>query len=104
MTGDLPPYENTLSIEELRREVRECWDLKMALADAIRDVPEMPPPWVLLFLSRGSTWPEDNNLGKLLQRKLKLDAIPPKSECESGAGVWYRIRQGLLRERPEILP
>lgn len=104
MTGDLPPYENTLSIEELRREVRECWDLKMALADAIRDVPEMPPPWVLLFLSCGQKWPEDNNLGKLLQRKLGLDAIPPKSECEGGAGVWYRIRQGLLRERPEILP
>lgn len=104
MTDDLPPYENTMTIEELRREVRECWDLERALANALRDAPEMPSPWVLLFLSRASKWPEDSNLGKLLQRKFRLDKIPPKSECETGAGVWYRIRQGLLAPRPETLP
>jgi hypothetical protein len=61
----------------------------------------MPPPWVLLCLERGSIWPDDNDLGKLLQRKLGLQAVPPKSECEAGAGVWYRIRQGLLAPRPK---
>ena len=95
----IEPFENTLSIEELRREVRQCWDREHELAKAIRDAVEMPPPWILLLLNRGAHWPEDNHLGKLLQRKLGLDAIPPKSECESGAGVWYRIRQGLLAPR-----
>jgi hypothetical protein len=99
--SDIEPYENTLTIEQLRREVRECWDLQMDIAHALRDVPEVPPPWVLMFLSRAAKWPEDNSLGKLMQRKHRLEAIPPKSECEGGAGVWYRIRQGLLAERPE---
>lgn len=103
--SEIEPYENRLSIEELRREVRECWDREQMLAEALRDAPEMPHPWLLLFLSRAAKWPEDNNIGKMLQRrdKLGLDAIPPKSECEGGAGVWYRIRQGLLMPRPETL-
>lgn len=98
--AELEPYENTLSIDELRREVRECWDRERAIANALRDLPEMAPPWILLFLDRAAKWPEDNNLGKLLQRKLGLEAIPPKSECEGGAGIWYRIRQGMLMDRP----
>lgn len=101
---DFPPYENTLSLEELRREVRECWDREQDIVNALRDVPEMAPPWILLFFSRAAKWPEDNGLGKLLQRKLGLDAIPPKSECEGGAGIWYRIRQGLIIPRPETIP
>ncbi len=97
------PYENILTIEELRREVRECWDREHAIIAALNDLPEMAPPWVLLFFSRASQWPADSNLGKMLQRKLGLGAIPPKSECETGAGVWYRIRQGMLTPRPEKL-
>jgi hypothetical protein len=95
------PYENKLTIEELRREVRECWDREQAIVDALRDLPEMAPDWVLIFLSRAGQWPEDNSLGKLLQRKLGTSAVYPKSECESGAGIWYRIRQGMLMPRPE---
>lgn len=103
--SELQPYENTLTIDELRREVRECWDREQAIINALRELPEMAPPWILLFFSRASKWPEDSNLGKLLQRKLRLAAIPPKSECETGAGVWYRIRQGMLMDRPaEVLP
>lgn len=41
---DLEPYENTLSIEELRREVRWLWDNKGLLMRAIRDKIDMPPP------------------------------------------------------------
>ncbi len=101
MSDEIQPYENTLSIEELRREVRECWDREQAIAWALRDLPEMAPPWVLMFLDRAAKWPEDKHLGNLLQRKLGLAAIPPKSECECGAGVWYRIRQGMLAPRPD---
>ena len=90
------PYENTLSIEELRREVRFEWDQKNALVKALRDLPEVPPVIVLHLLSRSGKWPDDNSLGKQLQRKHGLDAVPPKSEYESGAGVWFRIRRGLL--------
>lgn len=97
----MTPYENTLSVEELRREVRECWDREHAIADALRDLPEMAPPWILLFFSRASQWPDDSDLGKKLQRRLGWNAIPPKSECETGAGVWYRIRQGMLQPRPD---
>lgn len=92
-------YEDTLTLDELRREVRECWDLEHALFAALRNPPEMPPPWILLCLSRASKWPEDHDLGNELQREMGLDAIPPKSECESGAGVWHRIRQGLIAPR-----
>lgn len=97
----LEPYENTLSIEQLRREVRECWDREQAIVTALRDLPEMAPPWILLFLDRAATYPDDNSLGKKLQRHLKSSAIPFKSECEGGAGVWYRIRQGMAAPRPE---
>ena len=102
--SDILAYENKMSIDELRREVRECWNRETMLAKALRDPPEMVDPWLLPFLSRGSKWPNDNRLGKLLQREMGLDAIPPKSECECGAGVWYRIRQGLLAPHPEQLP
>lgn len=98
--AEIQPYENTLSIEELRREVRECWDREHAIVKALRDLPEVAPPWILLFFSRAAAWPEDNSLGKLLQRKLGSETIPFKSECEGGAGIWYRIRQGMLLDRP----
>lgn len=97
----MQPYENTLTIEQLRREVRECWDREQAIINALRDLPDVAPPWVCIFLSRAGQWPEDKNLGSLLQRKLSTRVVPPKSECESGAGVWYRIRQGMLMPRPD---
>ena len=49
--AEIEPYENKLSIEELRREVRECWDREHAIANALRDLPEVAPPWILLFFS-----------------------------------------------------
>lgn len=100
MSDQIQPYENTLSIEELRREIRECWDREHAIVAALRDLPEMSPPWILLFFSRAAKWPEDNNVGRLLQRKLGSSAVPYKSECEGGAGIWYRIRQGMIAPRP----
>lgn len=95
------PYENTMTIERLRQEVRECWDRENAIVKALRELPETPPPWVLLFFDRAASWPEDNTLGKKMQRVLGSEAIPYKSECEGGAGVWYRIRQGMMQPRPD---
>lgn len=86
----MEPLENTMLIDELRKEVRECWDRERAIIDALRDRPEMPPPCVLLFLSRASKWPMD------YERKLGSEAIPFKTECECGAGMWFRIRQGII--------
>lgn len=93
---DDEPYENTLSIDDLRREVRRCWDNENALFEALKDLPEVPPPHVLLFIDRASNWAIDSPQGKRMQREYGSAAIPYKSECESGAGFWYRIRQGLL--------
>lgn len=90
-------YVNSLSIEELRRELRYYLDLHYEMLHALRDVPEMAPPFVLLHLGTVAKWPEDSSRGKELQRKLGLDAIPPKSECECGAGLWDRILNGLAR-------
>jgi hypothetical protein len=92
---EIKPYENQLTLDELRREVRRCWNLEHDLSDAIRDKAKMPSSRVLMYLSRGSRWPDDWNVGKRLQREMGLDVIPPKTECECGAGVWYRVHLGL---------
>lgn len=99
--SEIEPYENTLSVEQLRSELRYYLDAHYGILCALRDAPEMPPPFVLLHLSTASKWPEDSNRGKELQRKLGLGVIPPKSECECGAGVWDRIRAGLVANRSD---
>lgn len=93
---DIEPYENTLSLDELRRELRHALDVKYGILHALRDAPEMPPPFVLLHLGTMAKWPEDSDRGKELQRKYGSDVIPFKSECECGAGLWDRIRSGLV--------
>ena len=88
-----------MSIEELRKELRYAWDVQYGILNTIRDIPEMPLPFVLLHLgSSASKYPEDRDKGKELQRKYGLEIILPKSECEWGAGVWYRMLNGLKRE------
>lgn len=98
-------YINRLSIAELRRELVDALEFQFGLMAALRDAPELARPFVLHRLSQGATWRDgDHDTGKLLQRKHGLDAVPPVSECESGAGLWWRIRQGLLTKRPTELP
>lgn len=96
MADDKEPYENTLSVEELRRELHYYKDAYYGVLRALRDLPEMPPPFVLLHLNTAAKYPEDWERGKRLQREYGLDAIPPKSECEKGAGLWDRIRSGMI--------
>jgi hypothetical protein len=93
------PVENSYTIDQLRREVRRLWDRENALLKALRSVPEVPPPMVLNWLGQAGRFPEDYHVGNRMQFKLGLDAIPPRTECEMGAGLWARIRKGLLDGR-----
>ena len=86
------PYENTLSIAELRSELRHSLDVQYGILHALRDMPQFPPPFVLVHLGSAAKYPEDWQRGKELQREHGLDVIPPKTECELGAGLWDRIR------------
>lgn len=88
-------YINSLSVEELRRELVDALEVQYGILFALRDAPEMPSPFVLKHLGTVSKWPEDNERGKAVQRRLGLDVVPPKSECEGGPGLWERIRAGL---------
>lgn len=92
------PYENALNIDELRKEVRRLWDEQAELVKALRDLPEVPHGRVLKLLSHAGKWPEEWRIGKRMQREHGLKAIPPKTEYELGAGLWFRIRTGLLSQ------
>lgn len=90
------PYENTFSLEDLRKEVRRQWDARNALVKALKELPEVPDWRVLKMLSHSAKFPEDANIGKAIQREHGLEAIAPRVEYEMGAGLWKRIRDGLL--------
>lgn len=115
MPGIDRDYVNSLNEDELRRELIDFADNWIELMHAIRDEVEMPSPWLLKELGSWSAtkYPEDNSKGCELQMifdDLPADDprrengqireprynIPFKSECEGGAGLWWRIRQGLL--------
>lgn len=89
-------YIDSLSLEELRRELKYSLEVQYGILFALRDNPLIPSPFILLHLGTAAKWPEDSKTGKELQRKLGSEAIPYKSECECGAGLWTRIRKGLL--------
>lgn len=96
-------YEDTFSLEELRKEVRREWDAKAALVRALRDLPSVPDWRVLRLLSRAAVFPDDGNTGKAMQKEHGLEAIAPKVEYEMGAGLWKRIRDGLTEAGREKL-
>jgi hypothetical protein len=100
---EIEPYENTMSLDELRREVRRLWDREHALTKALRELPEVPPWRVLYVLSSAAKWPDDHEVGKRMQREFGLDAIAPRSEPEGGAGLWHHIRTGVLAARTAAL-
>ena len=91
----IEPYENTLSIEDLRRELRRAWDEKLALRNALRALPEVPPPLVMKALSSAATFPTDWEIGKKMQREFP-GSVPWKTEYQMGAGLYSRIREGLM--------
>lgn len=89
-------YINSLNIGDLRIEAKYALEVKYGLLNALRDLPEFPEPFVLIHLAQAAKYPDDFNLGKELQRTHGLNVIPPKHECEGGAGLWRRIRNGLI--------
>jgi hypothetical protein len=109
------PYENRLTIEDLRREVRELWDREAAFVRDLRNLPECPSTDTMRLLSHAGlnfhgipAW----ELGKELQRKTRavmrdrpIDCfdigqagVPFKCEYECGAGLWVFIRNAIAME------
>ncbi len=70
-------------IDGLREDLRHVRTFFMAK--------ELPPPIVLKRMGSFARWPEDHEAGKRLQAQIGRDAIPYKSECEGGAGLWLRL-------------
>lgn len=100
------PYENTLSIEQLRQEVRKLWDEQQAFNQALIDLPEVPPIDALGMLASVSMNLSMNlkgfdldlqGIGKALQRS--HEGVPFQCEYETAAGLWSIIRQALLDRR-----
>ncbi|AXK79976.1 hypothetical protein DW352_05250 [Pseudolabrys taiwanensis] len=85
-------YINSLSLDDLRRELAWEIDLRHALIKTFRDLPENPEPLALRALCELASWDRDHELGKKIQREHGLAAVPPKSEYEDAAGLWARIR------------
>jgi len=78
-------------VTQLEMEKKYLIDDLYPLLDALRDLPVLPSPDVLLTLSHAAKYPEDWETGKFLQRERGLRAVPPKTECELGAGWWNRV-------------
>ncbi len=89
-------YINSLTVDELRRELAWEIDLRLALIRTFHDLPENPHHLALRALCDLSSWQRDHALGKKIQRERGLDAVPPKSEFEDAAGLWARIRPALV--------
>lgn len=71
------------------------WEERCQRLEALlKDAPAVPEPRDLALLASCSIYPDDSAKGKELQREHGLGVIPPVSECESGAGAWWRITGG----------
>lgn len=87
---------SSYSLDELRTELAWEIDLRLALIDVFRELPEVPSVAALRALCDLSSWRRDHELGKQMQRKYGIAAVPPKSEYEDAAGLWARIRPALI--------
>lgn len=89
----IQPYENTFSLERLRKEVRLCWDMQSAFCDAISELPDVPDHLALKFMTdiRGG-FPEMWEIGKKEQREQPYGTVPSKTEYEIAQGYWSVIR------------
>jgi hypothetical protein len=97
MTRLDPAYLERRTADQLRKEL--AWELErhLALREAFKSVPEVCPVEAQHLLSEFATYPRDWERGKQLQRIHGSEAIPPNSECESGAGLWALIREALTK-------
>lgn len=96
-------YINSLSVDQLRRELTLSLEQIHGFSKALKDLPEVPSHIVLYMLSSPamSMWDDIYDRGKIMQRQYGLDAIPPKSEYECAAGLWELIRNALIENATE---
>lgn len=90
-------YEDTLSLEELRREVRTLWDREHALTSDLRDLPEIPSIETMRTLTgagMATRSPDVHSIGCKMRRTHKN--IPYKTEFECAVGLWSLMREGIL--------
>ncbi len=95
-------YEDTLTIDELRREVRTLWDRELALNMDLLNLPEVPSIETMRALTHaamGMCDPDVKPIGCALQRDHK--SIPYKTEYECAAGLWSLLRAGVLAAKKE---
>lgn len=100
----IEPYENTLDLSALRREVRAAWGSHAAFVEAIRMLPDMAEPEALWHLVDAAMAVKGHHLwqmGKEAQRSMGLSVVPPKSELENAAGLWIVIRDALRSAQQE---
>lgn len=93
-------YEETLTIEELRIEVRRLWNQIDGMTTDLHTLPAVPSLETLRLLGTLSgglhTEPSLGILGIALRQTCGIDAVPPVSEMEHGAGLWKVIRDALI--------
>lgn len=95
------PLENTMSIDELRREVRNLWNRELALNHDLRDLPAVPSFETMRAIcnaAMGTRQPDVFEMGKLLQRE-HSGLVPHKAEYECATGLWSLMRAGILAAR-----
>ncbi|MGR3525044.1 MAG: hypothetical protein ACU0CT_03480 [Paracoccaceae bacterium] len=88
-------------VDEIDKEMtlEECHAMIDRLRERLRAIKkgltskEIPEPYILMELGHYAEWPADWERGKALQRDLGSEAIPYKTECESGAGLWARLNR-----------
>jgi hypothetical protein len=100
--ADIEPYENTLSLDELRREVRDAWNQSHALNNALLELPEVPPIDAIRAITHAGM--NSRNIGawergKEIQRKHEWGVVPSKTEYECAVGLWSVIREAIIAAR-----
>ena len=84
--------DREMTLEECHAMIDRLRERLRAIAKGLRSK-ELPEPYILNEMGRYAEWPRDWERGKALQRELGGEAIPYKSECESGAGLWQRLNR-----------
>jgi hypothetical protein len=95
-------YEDALSIDELRREVRILWDRELALNMDLLNLPEVPSVETLRALTHAAMSirdPDVKSIGVALQKAHK--GVPYKTEFECAAGLWSLLRSGMIAAKKD---
>ena len=98
-------YIATLSLDQLRQELRRSFDESIALNQALLDLPAVPDAPALRAIQHAAMntrLPKHMDLwqrGKTLQKE--HGGIPFKTEYECAAGLWSILRDAVLAAKQE---